>query len=240
MPEGRARRLWKSLWYVFHLPVLASSHIGDIVFVTLHASSCLSCFQDGWSVFTWTFPKVFHFYFDILRSLRKMKLLSASTSNLYRYLWKLIQPLGLSCAHLAFILISQVKSSKSSVERTPTVTVVVSLGRHIFSHGHKTMHWGQVTHIGVSELGHPWLAYKLTHDDVIKWKHFPRNWPFVRGIHRSPVNSPHKGQWRRALMFSLICVWMNDWVNNREAGDLRRYCVHYDVLVMCISFNMAS
>ena len=57
------------------------------------------------------------------------------------------------------------------------------------------------------------------HDDVIKWKHFPRYWPFVRGIHRSPVNSPHKGQWRGALMFSLICVWMNGWVNNREAGD---------------------
>ena len=43
------------------------------------------------------------------------------------------------------------------------------------------------------------------HDDVIKWKHFPRYWPFVRGIHRSPVNSPHKSQWRGALMFSLIC-----------------------------------
>ena len=43
------------------------------------------------------------------------------------------------------------------------------------------------------------------HDDVIKWKHFPRYWPFVRGIHRSPVNSPHKGQWRGTLMFSLIC-----------------------------------
>ena len=42
--------------------------------------------------------------------------------------------------------------------------------------------------------------YKV-HDDVIKWKHFPRYWPFVRGIHRSPVNSPHKGQWRGALMF---------------------------------------
>ena len=40
-----------------------------------------------------------------------------------------------------------------------------------------------------------------THDDVIKWKHFPRYWPFVRGIHRSPVNSPHKDQWRGALMF---------------------------------------
>ena len=44
------------------------------------------------------------------------------------------------------------------------------------------------------------------HDDVIKWKHYPRYWPFVRGIHRSPVNSPHKGQWRGALMFSLICT----------------------------------
>ena len=70
------------------------------------------------------------------------------------------------------------------------------------------------------------------HDDVIKWKHFPRNWPFVRGNHRSPVNSPHKGQWRRALMFSLIYVCINDWVNNREAGDLRRYLAHCDVIVM--------
>ena len=34
------------------------------------------------------------------------------------------------------------------------------------------------------------------HDNVIKWKHFPRFWPFVRGIHRSQVISPHKGQWR--------------------------------------------
>ena len=60
-------------------------------------------------------------------------------------------------------------------------------------------------------------------DHVIKWKLFPRYWPFVRGIHRSPVNSPHKGQWREALMFSLICAWINRWVNNGEAGDLRRY-----------------
>ena len=72
----------------------------------------------------------------------------------------------------------------------------------------------------------------MYHDDVIKWKHFPRNWPFVRGIHWSPVNSPHKGQWRGALMFSLIYVWINGWVNNREAGDLRRHLVHYDVTVM--------
>ena len=71
-----------------------------------------------------------------------------------------------------------------------------------------------------------------THDDVMKWKHFPRNWPFVQGIHRSPVKSPHKGQWRGALMFSLICVWINDWVNNREAGYLRHYRTHYDAIVM--------
>ena len=70
------------------------------------------------------------------------------------------------------------------------------------------------------------------HDDVIKWKHFPRYLPFLRGIHRSPVNSPHKGQRRGALMFSLICTRINSWVNNREAGDLRRNSTHYDVIIM--------
>ena len=51
----------------------------------------------------------------------------------------------------------------------------------------------------------------------------------------SPVNGEfpaHKGQWRGALMFSLICAWMNDWVNNREAGDLRRHHAHYDATLM--------
>ena len=42
----------------------------------------------------------------------------------------------------------------------------------------------------------------------------------------------HKGQWRGALMFSLICAWIKRWVNNREAGDLRRHRAHYDVIVM--------
>ena len=49
---------------------------------------------------------------------------------------------------------------------------------------------------------------------------FPHYWPFVRGIHWSPVNSPHKGQWR----------WV--WTDNRDAGDLRRNRAHYDVTVM--------
>ena len=47
-----------------------------------------------------------------------------------------------------------------------------------------------------------------------------------------PVNSPHKSQWRGALMFTLICARINGWVNNSEAGDLRRYRTHYDVILM--------
>ena len=73
---------------------------------------------------------------------------------------------------------------------------------------------------------------KAQHDYVFKWKHFLRYWPFLRGIHRSPVNSLHKGQWRRDLMFSLICAQINGWVNNREAGDLRHHRTHYDIIVM--------
>ena len=70
---------------------------------------------------------------------------------------------------------------------------------------------------------------RYIHDNVIKWKHFPRYWTFVWGIHRSSVNYPYKGQWRGAWMFSLIYAWTNDWVNNRDAGDLRRRLTHYDV-----------
>ena len=74
-----------------------------------------------------------------------------------------------------------------------------------------------------------WLG---CHDDVIKWKHFLRHWAFVWGIHRSPVNSSHKSQWRAAFIFSLICTWIKGWVSNRDAGDLRRHRAHYDVTVM--------
>ena len=72
----------------------------------------------------------------------------------------------------------------------------------------------------------------ISHDDVIKWKHFPRYWPFVRGIHRTTVNSSHKGQRRGALLFSLICTCLNAWINNCRAGDLRGHRTHYDVTVM--------
>ena len=78
----------------------------------------------------------------------------------------------------------------------------------------------------------------VAHDDVIKWKHFPRYWPFVRGIHRLPVNSPHKGQGRGALMFSLICTSTNGWANNRDAGGLRRHRANYNVTAMVTRFGI--
>ena len=64
-----------------------------------------------------------------------------------------------------------------------------------------------------------------------------RCWPFVRGIHRSPMDSPHEGQWRGALMFSFICAWTNDWTNNRDSGNLRPHCAHYNVTVMSITIS---
>ena len=83
-----------------------------------------------------------------------------------------------------------------------------------------------------------WLASSIshTHDDVIKWKHFPRYWSFARGIHPSPVNfPPHKNQWRGAFNAFFDLRLNNDWVNNREAGDLRRHLGHYDVTVIQLS-----
>ena len=68
------------------------------------------------------------------------------------------------------------------------------------------------------------------------WRHqmdtFSALLAFCAGIHRSPVNSPHKGQWRGALMFSLICAWTNSWENNGNASDFRCHRSHDHVIVM--------
>ena len=78
-----------------------------------------------------------------------------------------------------------------------------------------------------------------THSDTIAidktwWRHQKETLPalLVLCVGNSPVNSPHKGQWRGALMFSLISAWTNGWVNHRDAGDTRRHLAHYDVTVM--------
>ena len=73
-----------------------------------------------------------------------------------------------------------------------------------------------------------WFTYTM----ITSWKHFGRYWSFVRRISRSQVKSPQKGQWRGALVGFLICAWINGWVNNREAGDLRRHRAPYEVIVM--------
>ena len=78
------------------------------------------------------------------------------------------------------------------------------------------------------------LRIYIFHDDVIKWKHFSALLAICAGNSPVPVNSPHKGQWRGPLMFSFIYAWINDWVNNREAGDLRHQRGHYDIIVMFI------
>ena len=53
----------------------------------------------------------------------------------------------------------------------------------------------------------------------------------------SPMDSPQKGQWRGALMFSLICAWTNGCANNEDAADLRRHHAHYDVTVMAMTYH---
>ena len=70
------------------------------------------------------------------------------------------------------------------------------------------------------------------HDDVIKWNFSAALLAFCAG--NSPIidDSPHKGQWRGALMFSLICAWTNSLANNGDACDLRRHCAYHDVTVM--------
>ena len=71
-----------------------------------------------------------------------------------------------------------------------------------------------------SDLHNPWWRHEM--------ETFCALLVLCAGIHLSPVTSPHKGQWCRALMFSLICAWTNFWVTTRDAGDLRCHRTHYD------------
>ena len=70
----------------------------------------------------------------------------------------------------------------------------------------------------------------VNHDDVIKWKHLCGK--HLCGELTGPRWIPHTKASDAELWCSLICVWINDWVNNGETGDLRRYRAHYDVIVM--------
>ena len=80
-------------------------------------------------------------------------------------------------------------------------------------------------------------CWRLCRVDFSWWRHEMETSSALLAIcaGNSPVSGefPAQSQWRGALMFSLICIWINGWVNNSEAGDLRRYRAHYDVIVMC-------
>ena len=91
-------------------------------------------------------------------------------------------------------------------QRPPDYSAAKYMGNRPFSHFHRITYVLSRCH---GQERSTWMILIGMYDDVIKWKHFPRYWPFVWGIHRSPVKSPHKGQWRGAVMFSLICVWIN-------------------------------
>ena len=104
-------------------------------------------------------------------------------------------------------------------------------------------HWTKVTFskMGLNRLY--WAQYKEESLPKLPLEYFPRHMHTMMtssngNISASPVNSRHKGQWCGAFMFSLICAWINGWVNNLQAGDLKRHWAHYDATVM--SFALRS
>ena len=63
----------------------------------------------------------------------------------------------------------------------------------------------------------------IKHDDTI-WKRFPHHYPFVKQIHRSPVDPPSKGPVMQGIDISLLLTRIRCWTNNHVAGNLRRPC----------------
>ena len=68
------------------------------------------------------------------------------------------------------------------------------------------------------------------------WRHQMDTFSALRaicaGISPVPGEVPAQRPVTRSFDVSLICAWINRWITNREAGDLRRYRAHYDVIVM--------
>ena len=106
---------------------------------------------------------------------------------------------------VSFVHLNTAQSTKTTLLLTPTFCENVSVW---MTKNYFCIHKSRSISIFLSAITPNY------HDDVIRWNHFPCYGPFVRVMHRSPVDSPHKGQWRRALMFSLICAWTNGWAND--------------------------
>ena len=127
------------------------------------------------------------------------------------------------------ILLSQALHLRKSQHKSHTGSIFKWLWWCIYPHSSGLLHWKWGNRI----LRLPWCQWSSPAE---WWRHqmetFSALLAFVRGIHRPPVDSPHKGQWRGALMFSLVCPWINSWANNRDAVNLRGHRAHYDVTVM--------
>ena len=93
------------------------------------------------------------------------------------------------------------------------------------------MKWLRKANIFIFPQNNPAQVFMVGYD-VINWKRFLWYCPFLWEIHRSAANSPHKVKWHGALMVSLIYARTDDWINNRDAGDLRRHGAYYDVTAM--------
>ena len=103
--------------------------------------------------------------------------------------------------------------SRAKIERINTVA------RHVLLHGAK-----EAKKHNLNQWSPSWWRHQM--------ETFSALLALCEGNHFSPVDSPHKGQWRGALMFSLICSWTYGWANNRDAGDLRRHRTHHEVTVI--------
>ena len=122
-----------------------------------------------------------------------------------------------------------------SVHRIHTVTIwsTVSMlpNNRIYNHLHISTHQYYDSLLVCYNVAAYWLTIRLLPNHVTEWNYFLRNWPFMRGIHRSPVNSPTKASDAEFWCFLWSASWLNG-ANNREAGDLRRHRAHYDVIVV--------
>ena len=92
------------------------------------------------------------------------------------------------------------------------------------------INWTIYVSLGLSACGNT-CVFKCPktdlHDDVIKWKHFPRYWPFVWGIHRSLVNPPQRPVTRSFDVFFDLRL---DKRQSKQSRGCHR--AHYDVTVM--------
>ena len=110
----------------------------------------------------------------------------------------------------------------------------------IYQQWHRVIFYAYGTYLG--HLQKAWCGYNTAH--ITKFYEFEKSWwrhqmetfsaLLTLCAGNSPVSCefPSQRSVTRSLDVSLICAWINAWVNNREAGDLRLHRGHYDVIVM--------